>query len=31
VLDDTHNVDMRADPTRARALKTQWLRVALKR
>lgn len=31
VLDDTHNVDTRADPARARALKTQWLRVALKR
>src|SRR5687768_15227633 len=31
VLDDTHNVDTRADPARARALKARWLRVALKR
>lgn len=31
VLDDTHNVDTRADPARARALKAAWLRVALRR
>jgi DNA-binding phage protein len=31
VLDETHNVDTRADPARARALKAEWLRVALKR
>lgn len=31
VLDETHNVDTRADPVRARALKAEWLRVALER
>ncbi len=31
VLDETHNVDTRADPARARALKARWLRVALNR
>jgi DNA-binding phage protein len=31
VLDETHNVDTRSDPARARALKAEWLRVALKR
>lgn len=31
VLDETQNVDTRADPARARELKAEWLRVALKR